>query len=118
DDWARIRAGLNATPLVGAIQVFAMSPRGAELRLKVYGDPSRLAVALDAYGVVFWSEDGARWLLATPSQAARLKGDKSLRLRRVDFDPAAADAAAESASEYSDPELAPDSKIERDAEPQ
>lgn len=117
DDWARIRAGLNATPLVGAIQVFAMSPRGAELRLKVYGDPSRLTVALDAYGVVFWSEDGARWLLATPSQAARLKGDKSLRLRRVDFDPAA-DAAQPTASDYSDPELAPDSKIERDADRQ
>lgn len=111
EDWARIRAGLNATPLVGGIQVFALSPRGAELRLKVFGEPSRLAVALDAYGVVFWSEDGARWLLATPSQAARLKGDKSLRLRRANFDPSAP-TTEDASGEYNDPELAPDSKID------
>lgn len=114
EDWARIRAGLNATPLVGGVQVFALSSRGAELRLKMFGDPSRLAVALDAYGVVFWTEDGAHWLLATPSEAAALKGDKSLRVRRVDFGPANSDKnAIQPATDYRDPDLAPDSKIDQ-----
>ncbi|GAB4519243.1 MAG: hypothetical protein Kow00133_04810 [Amphiplicatus sp.] len=81
DDWKRIRAGLNATPLVGSAQVFALSPRGAELRLKVFGDPNRLAVALENYGVVFWTEDGERWLLATSSQASQLRGSRLLRRR-------------------------------------
>lgn len=116
EDWARIRAGLNATPLVGAIQVFALSPKGAELRLRIFGDASRLAVALDAYGVVFWSEDGERYLLATPAQAARLKGDRTLRRRRVSFDDSpttdVGDPSIENASEYRDPELAPDSKVD------
>lgn len=115
EDWARIRAGLNATPLVGSIQVFALSPKGAELRLKIFGDASRLTVALDAYGVVFWSEDGERYLVAPPAQAAQLRGDRTLRRRRVSFDDAAVDgdpAAVENASEYRDPELAPDSKVD------
>ncbi len=116
DDWARIRAGLNATPLVGSIQVFAMSPRGAELRLRIFGDSSRLAVALDAYGVVFWSEDGERFLIATPAQAAQLKGDRSLRRRRVSFEeqPGSTDGdpTLQPASEFSDPDLAPDSKVD------
>ncbi|MBB5519594.1 DUF2066 domain-containing protein [Amphiplicatus metriothermophilus] len=81
DDWKRIRAGLDATPLVGSAQVFALSPRGAELRLKVFGDPNRLAVALENYGVVFWTEDGERWLLAAASQASQLRGSRLLRRR-------------------------------------
>lgn len=116
EDWARIRAGLNATPLVGAIQVFALSPRGAELRLRIFGDASRLAVALDAYGVVFWSEDGERYLVATPAQAATLKGDRTLRRRRVSADVqtgvAADEARVEAASEFRDPDLAPNSKVD------
>ena len=116
EDWARIRAGLNATPLVGSIQVFALSPKGAELRLKIFGDASRLAVALDAYGVVFWSEDGERYLVATPAQAAQLKGDRTLRRRRVSFDEGVhtpeGEAGVDTASEYRDPELAPDSKVD------
>lgn len=81
DDWKRIRAGLDATPLVASAQVFALSPRGAELRLKVFGDPGRLAVALENYGVVFWTEDGERWLLATSAQASQLRGSRLLRRR-------------------------------------
>lgn len=125
DDWARIRAGLNATPLVGAVQVFSLSPRGAEMRLKVFGDPSRLIVALEAHDVAFWTEDNTRWFLATPGQAAQLRGDRSLRRRRGPFsdaghavDPNDPDAPQfEPASEYSDPELAPDSKIENYVRP-
>jgi len=81
-DWTKIRTGLSATPLVGSVQVFALSPRGAEMRLKVFGDPSRLAVAMENYGVVFWSEDGRHWLLATPGQARALRGSRWLRQRR------------------------------------
>lgn len=81
-DWSKIRAGLLATPLVGSVQVFALSPRGAELRLRVFGDPSRLAVAMENYGVTFWSEDGERWFLAAPNRANQLKGSRSLQRRR------------------------------------
>ena len=78
-DWAKIRRALSATPLVASVQVFALSPRGAEMRLKVFGDPGRLTVAMENYGVVFWSEDGERWLLATPAQARSLRGARWLR---------------------------------------
>jgi hypothetical protein len=81
-DWSKIRAGLLATPLVGSVQVFALSPRGAELRLRVFGDPSRLAVAMENYGVAFWSEDGERWFLATPNRANQLRGSRALQRRR------------------------------------
>lgn len=81
-DWTKIRAALSATPLVGSVQVFALSPTGAEMRLKVFGDPQRLAVAMEAYGIVFWSENGERWLLANPDQARRLRGDRYLKQRR------------------------------------
>jgi len=78
-DWTKIRAGLLATPLVGSVQVFALSPRGAEMRLKVFGEPRRLAVAMENYGVAFWTEDGRRWFLATPSRASQLRGSSALR---------------------------------------
>lgn len=78
-DWTKIRAGLLATPLVGSVQVFALSPRGAEMRLKVFGDPQRLAVAMENYGVTFWTEDNRRWFLATPSRAGQLRGSSALR---------------------------------------
>lgn len=81
-DWATIRRALSATPIVGSVQVFALSPRGAEMRLKVFGDPGRLTVAMENYGVVFWSEDGERWLLATPAQARTLRGARWLRQQR------------------------------------
>lgn len=85
EDWAKIRAGLVATPLVGSVQVYALSPRGAEMRLRVYGDPSRLAVAMENYGVTFWTETGQRWFLATPRVASSLKGSRLLQ-RRVEFE--------------------------------
>lgn len=81
-DWTKIRAGLLATPLVGSVQVFALSPRGAEMRLRVFGDPTRLSVAMENYGVSFWTEDRERWFLATPSRAGQLKGSKALQRRR------------------------------------
>jgi hypothetical protein len=112
-DWTRIRAALVATPLVNTVQVFALSPRGAEMRLKIFGDPSRLVVAMENYGVAFWTETGERWFLATPQAAASLRGSRALR-RRVEFDPGAEALDApqiEPASEFEAP-IDP-SKIER-----
>ena len=37
---------------------------------------------MENYGVVFWSEDGRHWLLATPEQARALRGSRWLRQRR------------------------------------
>lgn len=82
DDWTKIRAGLIATPLVGSVQVYALSPSGAEMRLKVFGDPQRLAVAMENYGVVFWTEEGEQWFLATPQVASSVKGSRNLKRKR------------------------------------
>jgi hypothetical protein len=81
-DWSKIRAGLLATPLVGSVQVFALSPRGAEMRLRVFGEPTRLSVAMENYGVTFWSEGGDRWFLATVARAGQLRGSRALQRRR------------------------------------
>ncbi len=84
-EWTKIRAGLVATPLVGSVQVFALSPVGAELRLKIFGDPRRLTVAMENYGVVFWTEGGERWFLAPPKKANALRGSRQLRRHRGIF---------------------------------
>lgn len=81
-DWTKIRAGLIATPLVGSVQVYALSPSGAEMRLKVFGDPHRLAVAMENYGVIFWTEGGEQWFLATPNVASQMRGSRALKPRR------------------------------------
>lgn len=78
-DWSRIRSALIASPLVGAAQISAMSRRGAEMSVRVFGDPSRLQVSMENQGVVFWSETGERWFIATPRAANRLRGQRFLR---------------------------------------
>jgi hypothetical protein len=116
-DWTKIRAGLLATPLVGSVQVFALSPRGAEMRLRVFGDPSRLAVAMENYGVTFWTEDGGRYFLANPTRAGQLRGSRFLRRRTYsesqfapdaigpgDIEPAAAYETEEPASKIDQPQ--------------
>jgi hypothetical protein len=102
DEWMRIRAGLGGTPLVNSVQVFALSPRGAELRLKVFGDPQRLAVAMENHGVVFWTEDGRRWVLATSALANQLRGSRFLRERRADYDGVFSEPRIEPASDRLD----------------
>ncbi|MEO0399592.1 MAG: DUF2066 domain-containing protein [Pseudomonadota bacterium] len=82
EDWARIRAALIATPLVGAVRIAALSPRGAEMEVRVFGDPQRLQVALENQGIVFWTETGGRWFLATPAVSSRYRGQRFLRERR------------------------------------
>ncbi len=84
-EWAQIRAALIETPLVGSVQVSALSRDGAEMRLRVFGDPSRLAAALEGKGLVFWSEGGERWFVATPATATLYRGQRSLRRRRGMF---------------------------------
>lgn len=118
-DWTKIRAGLVATPLVSSVQVFALSPRGAEMRLKVFGDPRRLAVTMENYGVTFWSEDKEHWFLATPALANQLSGSRRLRRSRgglfgeatpQDGDQPVIEPA--SASQFDD-QAAPETKIEQ-----
>lgn len=82
EDWSRIRSALIATPLVGSVQVSSLSRRGAEMDVRVYGDPTRLQVAMENQGVVFWTETGDRWFLATPSVAGKYRGRRFLRSER------------------------------------
>ncbi len=79
EDWSKIRGALIATPLVGAVQVSALSRRGAEMNMRVFGDPAKVQVAMENQGVVFWSETGERWFLATPAVAGKYRGRRFLR---------------------------------------
>jgi len=79
EDWSKIRGALIATPLVGAVQVSSLSRRGAEMQLRVFGDPARMQVAMENQGIVFWTETGDRWFLATPSVAGKYRGRRFLR---------------------------------------
>lgn len=82
EDWSKIRAALIATPLVGAVQVGALSRRGAEMNVRVFGDPAKVQVAMENQGIVFWSETGDRWFLATPAVAGKYRGRRFLRSGR------------------------------------
>ncbi len=78
-EWAQIRSALIETPLVGSVQVSALSRRGAEMRMRVFGDPSRLATAMESQGLSFWTETGERWFIATPNTARAYRGRQFLR---------------------------------------
>lgn len=82
EDWSKIRAALIATPLVGAVQVGALSRRGAEMNVRVFGDPAKVQVAMENQGIVFWTETGERWYLATPAVAGKYRGRRFLRTDR------------------------------------
>ena len=41
-------AALVSTPLIGSVQVRALSRNGAEMLVRAYGDPSKLVVAMEA----------------------------------------------------------------------
>lgn len=77
-EWAKIRAALISTPLVGSVQVRSLSRKGAEMVVRAYGDPQKLIVAMESQGLVLWTEDGERWMVATPATAS----DMRLRDRR------------------------------------
>ncbi|MFN3959938.1 MAG: DUF2066 domain-containing protein [Parvularculaceae bacterium] len=79
EDWSKIRGALIATPLVGAVQVSALSRRGAEMSMRVFGDPAKVQVAMENQGIVFWTETGERWFLATPAVASKYRGRRFLR---------------------------------------
>ncbi|MGE0409848.1 MAG: DUF2066 domain-containing protein [Amphiplicatus sp.] len=113
EEWTKIRKGLIATPLVGSVQVFALSPRGAEMRLKVFGDPKRLTFAMENYGVVFWTEDGERWLLATPNKANALRGGRQFRRRHGIFGEDSTRAEDPRIEPAADALRAPETKIEQ-----
>lgn len=69
NEWAQIRSALVDTPLVGSVQVRALSRGGAEMLIQAYGDPQKLVVAMDAQGLSLWSSDGEEWRIATPATA-------------------------------------------------
>lgn len=79
EDWSKIRSALIATPLVGAVQVSSLSRKGAEMDVRVFGEPARMQVAMENQGIVFWTETGERWFLATPSVAGKYRGRRFLR---------------------------------------
>jgi hypothetical protein len=102
EDWSKIRSALIATPLVGSVQVSSLSRRGAEMDVRVFGEPSRVQVAMENQGIVFWTETGERWFMATPSVAGKFRGKRFLRSSRfseTDDQP--------SASPYSDEPYVP-----------
>ena len=80
-DWAKIRAALVETPLVEFVQVSALSRKGAEMRMRVFGDPSRLVTAMENQGLTLWTETGERWFIATPETAGVYRGQRFLRRR-------------------------------------
>ncbi|OFX05995.1 MAG: hypothetical protein A3E78_01415 [Alphaproteobacteria bacterium RIFCSPHIGHO2_12_FULL_63_12] len=82
EDWSKIRSALIATPLVGSVQVSSLSRKGAEMDVRIFGDPSRMQVAMENQGIVFWSETGDRWFLATPAVAGKYRGRRFLRSDR------------------------------------
>lgn len=79
EDWSKIRSALIATPLVGAVQVSSLSRKGAEMDIRVFGEASRMQVAMENQGIVFWTETGDRWFLATPAVAGKYRGRRFLR---------------------------------------
>lgn len=81
-EWTQIRSALLSTPLVGSVQVRSLSRLGAEMLIQAYGEPSKLTVAMEAQGLVLWTEDGDHWLIATPSTAQSVKGNDRRRRRR------------------------------------
>ncbi|MEM8937033.1 MAG: DUF2066 domain-containing protein [Pseudomonadota bacterium] len=68
-EWSKIRSALVSTPLVGSVQVLALSRSGAEMVVRGYGDPNKLVIAMEAQGLAFWSNDGEQWQVATPTTA-------------------------------------------------
>ena len=81
EEWSRIRSALIATPLIGSVQVSSLSRRGAEMDMRVFGDPQRVQVSMENQGIVFWTETGERWFLATPAMANQVRGRRFLRER-------------------------------------
>ncbi len=78
-EWAKIRSALISTPLVGSVQVRSLSRQGAEMLVRAYGDPDKLIVAMESQGLALWSEDGERWLIATPATAQQVRGQNRRR---------------------------------------
>ncbi|MEO1135679.1 MAG: DUF2066 domain-containing protein [Pseudomonadota bacterium] len=103
-EWAKIRAALISTPLVGSVQVRSLSRQGAEMLVRAYGDPDKLIVAMEAQGLALWTEDGERWMVATPATAQQIRRDDRRNRRRFgDSQPISPvqPAAYEESSEYS-----------------
>ncbi len=95
-EWSQIRSALISTPLVGSVQVRSLSRQGAEMLIRAYGDPDKLVIAMEAQGLALWSEDGERWLVATPGTAQNLR--RGGRGRNERFGETAPDGAVQPAA--------------------
>jgi len=114
EDWSKIRSALIETPLVGAVQVSSLSRRGAEMDVRVFGEPARMQVAMENQGIVFWTETGERWFLATPQVAGKYRGRRFLRSnRRAVFGMEDSDGPVPAASDSDDQEGDAGSTIDR-----
>ncbi len=81
-EWAKIRSALISTPLVGSVQVRSLSRQGAEMLIRAYGDPDKLVIAMESQGLALWTENGERWLVATPATAQQVRANDRRRNRR------------------------------------
>ncbi|WP_425408889.1 DUF2066 domain-containing protein [Hyphococcus sp.] len=104
-EWAKIRSALISTPLVGSVQVRSLSRQGAEMLVRAYGDPDKLVVAMESQGLVLWTEDGERWLVATPATAQGVRRDerRNRRNRFGDLESGAASPVRPAAYEETQP---------------
>jgi hypothetical protein len=50
--------------------------------IRLFGEPARMQVAMENQGIVFWTETGERWFLATPAVAGKYRGRRFLRSDR------------------------------------
>ncbi len=62
EDWMRIRAALDRSPLIRDYAVQAMTRNRAQLRLTALGEPARVAEALRTEGLSL-SEQGGYWMI-------------------------------------------------------
>lgn len=76
-EWAQIRSALVSTPLIGSVQVRALSRTGADILVRAYGDPSKLVVAMEAQGLILWTDDGDVWKVAAPSLAQQIRSQET-----------------------------------------
>ena len=84
NEWAQIREALVATPLIGSVQIRAMSRGGAEMVIQAFGDPSKLIVAMEEQDLVLWNSGETTWQIATPSTQRVIESQLQFQQRRGD----------------------------------
>ena len=74
EEWARIRSALSSSPLINSVQVRSLSRNGADILIRAFGTPEKLAIAMKAQGIILWADEiGDVWRIATPSTAQQMR---------------------------------------------